>query len=36
MSSQAITNHDTPSQAPTQAGNKLTQAANKLTPNILR
>ena len=30
MSSQAITSHHTPSEAPTQ-GNKLTQAANKLT-----
>ena len=36
MSSQAITNHDTPSQAPTQAGIKLMQAANKLTAYILR
>ena len=32
----AITSHHTPSQAPTQAGNKLMQAANKLTANILR
>ena len=32
----AITSHHTPSQAHTQAGNKLMQAANKLTANILR